>query len=203
MSKSIPSELKKCIEVHRLLLESQDQNGHRAVLTGFDLSDIDLQGVKLEGTHLLGADMTRIQLRAADLTGADLVSCCLEHAKLQWANFAGANKSEASLARAHLQFTNFSGAILESDGFENVYLICQTPFQQINFYLQSPIFLQTITASFLCIILYRYWPSNRNTKFLYFVVKKVRVVGKIAIVRELCNCIMHTQIFNNLPELEL
>jgi hypothetical protein len=119
MPKSIPSELKKCIEDHRLWLESHGQHGHRAVLNGFDLSDLDFQGVKLEGAHLLGADMTRIQLRAADLTGADLMGCCLEHAGLQWANLAGANMSEASIAGAHLQFTNFSRAILESAGFEN------------------------------------------------------------------------------------
>ncbi|MGD2269877.1 MAG: pentapeptide repeat-containing protein [Desulfobacterales bacterium] len=98
MPKSTPSELKECIEDHRLWLESHGEHGHRAVLNGFDLSDLDFQGVKLKGAHLLGADMTRILLRAADLTGAELVGCGLEHAGFQWANLAGANISETSLA---------------------------------------------------------------------------------------------------------
>ena len=100
MSKLIPPELKKCFENHQLWLESHGEHGYRAVLNGFDLSDLNLQGLKLESANLLGADMTGAQLRAADLTGANLVGCRLEHAGLQWTNLAGANLSEAKIAGA-------------------------------------------------------------------------------------------------------
>jgi hypothetical protein len=68
MPKPVPLELQKCFEDHRLWLESHGEHGQRAVLNGFDLSELDLQGVKLKGADLLGADMTGARLRAADLT---------------------------------------------------------------------------------------------------------------------------------------
>jgi uncharacterized protein YjbI with pentapeptide repeats len=58
MLKLIPPGLKKCFEDHGLWLASNREQGQRAVLKGFDLSDLNLQGVNLKGANLHGADMT-------------------------------------------------------------------------------------------------------------------------------------------------
>ncbi|MBT8366662.1 MAG: pentapeptide repeat-containing protein [Deltaproteobacteria bacterium] len=88
-------------------------------MNGFDLSDLNLQGVRLEGADLLGTEMTGAHLRAADLPGANSVGCRLEHAGLQRANLAAAKLCEAFIAGAHPQFINFAGVILESTDFVN------------------------------------------------------------------------------------
>ena len=90
MLKPIPPDLKKRFEDHRLWLASHREHGQQAVLKGFDLSDLNLQGVRLKGANLLGAEMTEVQLHAADLTGANLVGCCL--ATPIWSAFCSCNK---------------------------------------------------------------------------------------------------------------
>ena len=96
----------------------EDGHGHRARLTGLDLSgtslrdrnlsfadlnDSDLAEADLRGINLSSANMRGACLRGADLRGADLRNADLSDADLRGANLIGANLDGAELWRANLQ----------------------------------------------------------------------------------------------------
>ena len=90
-------QLQQVLDAHNDWLQSGEQSGARADLTGAHLSGVDLAGCKLRGAFMQGAVLTNANLSGADLTHADL-----RDAQLQKANLAGAN----------LLLTDFSGADL-------------------------------------------------------------------------------------------
>ena len=127
MKKITKKELKTILEQHTLWLDSNEEEGKRADLTGADLSGAnltraylkftdltfaDLTCVNLSGAYLIGADLTGADLTSADLTGANLTSANLSGANLTSANLSYASLSCADLTRANLSGANLSGANL-------------------------------------------------------------------------------------------
>ncbi len=91
-------ELAQIIAQHRRWLESAEQNGKRA----------DLSGANLDGINLSGADLSGALLQGASLIKANLSDALLIHADLR-----DANLREANLARANLLLADFTGADLK------------------------------------------------------------------------------------------
>jgi uncharacterized protein YjbI with pentapeptide repeats len=68
-------EIERMLAEHRLYLETEYHQGHRANfsstnLTGRDFSGLNLRGVKLDRAVLRGADFTGAHLQTANLVGA-------------------------------------------------------------------------------------------------------------------------------------
>jgi hypothetical protein len=62
-----PDEIEQMLALHRLYLETEYHEGHRA-----NFSSIDLTGRDFSGLNLRGIKMDRALLRGADFTAADL-----------------------------------------------------------------------------------------------------------------------------------
>src|SRR5438270_11670014 len=76
-----PAELEQMLASHRLYLETEYHEGHRADfssadLTGHDFSGLNLRGVKMDRAVLRGAVFI-----GADLQGANLIGAILEQAR--------------------------------------------------------------------------------------------------------------------------
>src|SRR5438477_12721605 len=99
-----PDEIDQMLVSHRLYLETEYHQGHRA-----NFSSVDLTGRDFSGLNLRGIKMDRAVLRGADFTGANLQS----------ANLIGAILQEARFDRADLFRARLSGANLVSASFEN------------------------------------------------------------------------------------
>src|ERR1700682_388139 len=70
-----PNEIERMLTEHRLYLETEYHQGHRANfssddLTGRDFSGLNLRGVKMDLAVLRGADFTGAHLQSANLIGA-------------------------------------------------------------------------------------------------------------------------------------
>jgi hypothetical protein len=91
-------EIKQMLAEHRLYLETEYHQGHRANFTSADLSGRDFSGLNLRGIK-----MDRAVLRGADFTGAHL----------QRANLIGVISQEARFDSADLSGARLSGANLE------------------------------------------------------------------------------------------
>src|SRR5712672_3197265 len=80
-----PDEIERLLAEHRLYLETEYHEGHRANfsstdLAGRDFSGLNLRGVKMDRAVLRGADFTGAHLQSANLTGAILQGARLDHA---------------------------------------------------------------------------------------------------------------------------
>ena len=67
-------EIEQTLAAHRLYLESEWRQGHRANfasadLSGQDFSELNLRGIKMDRAVLRGADFTGTQLQRANLIG--------------------------------------------------------------------------------------------------------------------------------------
>ena len=96
-------ELKEILARHQLWLDSDGEEGRRALLGEVDLSGADLSGANLSGVLIHGADLSGADLRGSDLTGAAFVMTNLTGAKLgpeirECMSFARARVSEDQLA---------------------------------------------------------------------------------------------------------
>ena len=91
-----PDEIEQMLALHRLYLETEYHEGHRA-----NFSSTDLTGRDFSGLNLRGIKMDRAVLRGADLTGARLQSANLIGAMLQEARFDKAHSSRARLSGAN------------------------------------------------------------------------------------------------------
>src|SRR5438445_7079081 len=72
-----PGEIERLLAEHRLYLETEYHEGHRANfasadLTGRDFSGLNLRGIKMDRAVLRGTDFTGAHLQAANLIGAIL-----------------------------------------------------------------------------------------------------------------------------------
>ena len=100
--------IKEVLELHKVWLNINGEQGERADLSGADLSGANLRGARLRGAHLW-----RANLRGADLRGADLRGANLDGANLYGANLREANLSKASLSKAILSGAKLSEAKLD------------------------------------------------------------------------------------------
>src|ERR1700758_3352100 len=69
-----PDEIEQMLAAHRLYLETEYHQGHRANfasadLTGRDFSGLDLRGIKMDRAVLQGANFTEAHLQSANLVG--------------------------------------------------------------------------------------------------------------------------------------
>jgi hypothetical protein len=97
-------------------LQELDADGEP--LTGIDLSDAFLQGLRLPRAHLLRADLAGADLRDSSLAGADLRDARLKsanfrHAGLQSADLSGADLEGSDLVGADLSGARLRGARLD------------------------------------------------------------------------------------------
>src|SRR6266513_2939399 len=72
-----PDEIELMLAEHRLYLETEYHQGHRANfvsadLTGRDFSGLNLRGIKMDRAVLRGADFCGANLQSANLIGAIL-----------------------------------------------------------------------------------------------------------------------------------
>src|SRR6266700_7741471 len=82
-----PGEIERLLAEHRLYLQTEYQEGHRANfasadLTGRDFSGFNLRGIKMDRAVLSGADFTGAHLQSANLIGAILQEACFDRADL-------------------------------------------------------------------------------------------------------------------------
>src|SRR3984893_17112898 len=82
-----PDEIERMLAEHRLYLETEYHQGHRANfssadLTGRDFSGLNLRGIKMDRAVLRAADFTGAHLQRANLIGAILQEARLNHADL-------------------------------------------------------------------------------------------------------------------------
>src|SRR5262252_222167 len=96
-------EIEQMLASHRLYLETEYHQGHRANFAPADLSGRDFSGLDLRGVK-----MDRAVLRGIDFTGTDL----------RGANLIGSLAEQARFDRADLSRTRLSGANLVSTSFE-------------------------------------------------------------------------------------
>src|SRR5258705_9424806 len=102
-----PDEIERLLAEHRLYLETEYHEGHRANFSSADLarrdfSGLNLRGVKMDRALLSGADFTGAYLQSANLIGAILQEACFDGADLSRARLSGANLVSASLESACL-----------------------------------------------------------------------------------------------------
>jgi hypothetical protein len=117
-----PNEIERMLTEHRLYLETEYHQGHRANfssadLTGRDFSGLNLRGVKMDRAVLRGAYFTGAHLQSANLIGAILQAACLDRADLSGARLSGANLVSASLenaclAKADMEFALMANVVL-------------------------------------------------------------------------------------------
>jgi uncharacterized protein YjbI with pentapeptide repeats len=104
---------------HRLYLETEYHEGHRANfssadLTGRDFSGLNLRGIKMDRAALRGADFTGANLQSANLIGAILQEARLDRADLSRARLSGANLVSASLENARLAQADMEFALMRN-----------------------------------------------------------------------------------------
>ena len=82
-----PDEIEQMLAEHRLYLETEYHQGHRANfasadLTGRDFSGLNLRGIKMDRAVLRGADFTGAHLQSANLVGALAEQACFYRSAL-------------------------------------------------------------------------------------------------------------------------
>src|SRR5919198_659946 len=108
-----PDEIEQTLASHRLYLETEYHEGHRANfssadLTRRDFSGLNLRGIKMDRAVLRGADFTGAYLQSANLIGAICQEACFDRADLSRARLTDANLDgvegfmRGQLDRAHL-----------------------------------------------------------------------------------------------------
>src|SRR6516165_710497 len=95
-------EIEQMLASHRLYLETEYHEGHRANfaladLSGRDFSGFNLRGVKMDRAVLRGTDFSGANLRGGNLIGAIAQQACFDLADLSRARLSGANLVSAAL----------------------------------------------------------------------------------------------------------
>jgi len=91
--------------------------------TGCDLSGRDLRNIDLHGIKITGADMSKTDLRGANLvgtefSGTDLSGANLDGANLTNARFTGTDISNATFHNARMDGVRFEGVSLQKSGLD-------------------------------------------------------------------------------------
>src|SRR5258708_12123981 len=108
-----PDEIERMLAEHRLYLETEYHQGHRA-----NFSSADLAGRDFSGLNMRGIKMDRAVLTRADFTGAHLQSANLVGALAEQACFDRADLSRAPLTAANLVSSSLEDACLPKDDME-------------------------------------------------------------------------------------
>src|SRR5882762_3456721 len=100
-------EIEQMLAAHRLYLETEYHQGHRANfasadLSGQDFSGLNLRGIKMDRAVLRGADFRGANLQSANMIGAILQEGHFDRADLSQARLSGANLVSASLENTRL-----------------------------------------------------------------------------------------------------
>jgi hypothetical protein len=100
-------EIEQMLAEHRVYLETEYHEGHRANfasanLSGQDFSRLNLRGINMDRAMLRGADFTDANLQRANLIGAIAEEARFDRADLTGARLSGANLVSASLEVARL-----------------------------------------------------------------------------------------------------
>src|SRR6202049_3074874 len=111
-----PDEIEQMLTEHRLYLETEYHQGHRANfssadLAGRDFSGLNLRGIKMDRAVLRGADFSGAHLQSANLVGALAEQACFDRADLSRARLSGANLISSSLEDACLAKTEMEFAL--------------------------------------------------------------------------------------------
>ncbi len=83
----------------------------------FDLSGVNLEGLRIPFSRWRGANFSNSVLRQADLHGADLVGADFSHSDLSGADLRGADLREATFSGARLTQADLRGATLDGADF--------------------------------------------------------------------------------------
>ena len=80
-------EVEQMLASHRLYLETEYRQGHRANfasadLSGHDFSGVNLRGIRMDRASLRGANFLGANLRGANLIGATAQKGCFDRADL-------------------------------------------------------------------------------------------------------------------------
>src|SRR6266446_10215941 len=112
-----PDEIERMLAKHRLYLETEYHEGHRANfasadLTGRDFSGLNLRGVKMDRALLRGANFSGAHLQRANLVGAILQEARFDRSDLSRAGLSGAYLVSASLENACLAKADMEFAMM-------------------------------------------------------------------------------------------
>src|SRR5437899_5207918 len=110
-------EIEQMLAAHRLYLETEYHQGHRANfasadLSGQDFSGLNLRGIKMDRAVLRGADFTGAHLQRANLIGTISEAARFNRADLTGARLSGANLVSASLENACLANSDMEFALM-------------------------------------------------------------------------------------------
>ncbi len=121
--------LDRILDAHHQWLASNGKSGERAVLSGADMSNMDLTAVCLERADLSGVDLTdsdlseaalgKAKLSRAKLGCADLSNASLREADLTWADMREVRLTSADLTGACLPDVDMTDARLKNANFTN------------------------------------------------------------------------------------
>ena len=111
MSKFTVSELGKILKEHKKWIDTDEEEGEEANLSGANLSRVNLSRANLRFANLKGADLSNANLENADLIEVDLYranlnGADLRGAKLWFADLRGADLRDAILSEADLSGAN-------------------------------------------------------------------------------------------------
>ncbi|MDV7341738.1 pentapeptide repeat-containing protein [Terasakiella sp. A23] len=95
----------------------------KAKLSGFDLTEVNFQGVDLSDANMLGTRLTGANLQNANLKGVNFYKSNLFAANLVDSNLNGAILEEASFYKANLTGANLTSTLLEKADFRFAILI--------------------------------------------------------------------------------
>ena len=112
-----PDEIEQMLALHRVYLETEYHQGHRANfsstdLAGRDFSGLNLRGVRMDRAVLNGTDFTGAHLQSANLVGALAEQACFDRADLSRARLSGANLVSASLEDTCLEKADMEFALM-------------------------------------------------------------------------------------------
>ena len=86
------------------------------------LMEIDLKGVRFDGSNLEKADLSQAKLNSSSLVRVNMRMAIFTQAVLSKVNFANSLLARADFLEAHLEEANFQSAILHEVNFQSAYL---------------------------------------------------------------------------------
>ncbi len=107
-------EIERLLAEHRLYLETEYHQGHRANFSSADLAGRDFSGLNLllQEARLNRADLSGARLSGANLVSANLESACLAKADMEFALMANAMLRGACLREADMSGAQLDAAVL-------------------------------------------------------------------------------------------
>ncbi len=119
-------------------VDLKDKNLNYADLSNMNLSNIDLSGVSFINANLSGVnissttDLTNTDLTDSNMTGATIINPILDNTVFNGVNFTDAKISNTDLSSVSLQNTKFSMSSIFNKNFINV-ILTDTDFSNANF----------------------------------------------------------------------